>query len=88
MGPEVIFIVPIHLSKKCLYIASKHVDFYDLEQLTPELTNFKSLAMLDLVSRIFFLNDTTLNSENCGQQMDEKESPIFVDFRYLSYSYV
>ena len=77
-GPEVHFIVPVHDTRRTVYIATKDCHLVLLSNLTHETVNFKALLQLDLISRILCLRDCASNPFNCGQVGDK---PMIVDFR-------
>ena len=78
LGPLPYFIIPIHGTKKTLYIATKDCELVLLSHLTNDTVINKALLQLDLISRILCLRDCATNSSNCGQV---KGKAMIVDFR-------
>eukprot|EP00842_Homolaphlyctis_polyrhiza_P001644 jgi/Hompol1/2480/HPOL_006010-RA len=78
VGPEVHFMVPMHGTKRTVYIATKDANLTLLEHLDPSTASLTALLAMDLISRILCLSDCCDNTTNCGLVGDK---PMIIDFR-------
>eukprot|EP00158_Paraphelidium_tribonemae_P001292 Partr_v1_DN24211_c1_g1_i1_m36608 putative NA len=81
IGPKVHFIIPVHGTKRTVYIATEDAGLILLSRLSTETANTAALLKIDLISRILCLDDCSTNTSNCGQVGDQ---PMIVDFRIES----